>query len=896
MVEGRESRTDLPTGTVTFLRTDVEGSMALMRAIGTRWDAINATHLGLIRRAVDAHGGLCVRTEGDAFFGVFPEAGAAVAAAIEAQRALVAHAWPDDAAVRVRMGLHSGEAHLAGDDYGGFEVNRAARIAAAGHGGQIVLSEPTRLLAEAALTDGVAPRDLGRHVLRDVPAPEHLFQLDVPGIRNDFPALRTSRPSAGNLPLRMTTFLGRDRELEELRDLLATNRLVTLTGPGGIGKTSLATELARATAETVPDGAWFVGLDAIPDAALVSATIARTLGLFDGPDRPAADGLARYLADRSVLLLIDNFEHLMDATGDVAALLRASPGSRIVVTSRAPLRITGEQEFPVRPLAVDGEASEIESIGGPAARRLFIERARSVRPGWTAGPDTDVIDAICRLTDGLPLGIELAAARVSLLPPSVIRDRLSSNLPLPGTGPRDVPSRQRTLDGMIGWSYDLLTGDQQLLLQNLAVFEGGFDFEQAQFVAGADADPVRVLDELLVLVEQSLVTRDARVEPPTLVAPAGAIRFRLLRTIQAFAQRQLAASGREAEVRRRHAEAYLQLAEAAATHMPSLEQSPWLDRLALDQDELRAAIIWAIGAAEVELALRLVAALWRFWQMDGHLVEGHDLVEAALAMPGADAPTPWRLGAITAAGGVAYWRADAEEAVRLYQEEFDLATRLGDDAAQADASYNLLAAQFIANRQLAWDAAVVVRRRFEKLGDARGMARVDWGQATILLGQGRIDEAEVMFASMIGRFEALGDAMHHAMAMGSLGWVEFSRGNFDAARPWVVGSLVKLHALRDVVGTTVTLQESVVLALESGRLEDTALLIGAFEGLSERYGFRVPIPLQQIINSRRPRERLAEALDRERLEALVERGRRMTIDQAVAFVVRMAGEMEALAQ
>src|SRR5512141_973062 len=287
MADDRPRRSDLPTGTVTFLRTDVEGSMSLARTLGVRWDEVNATHLDLIRRAVDAHGGVCVRTEGDAFFGVFPEAGAAVAAAIDAQRALAAHEWPADGAVRVRMGLHSGEAHLAGDDYGGFEVNRAARVAAAGHGGQVVLSEPTRLLAEAVLTDGVDVRDLGRHVLRDVPAPERLFQLDIPGLRTDFPPLRTSRPSAGNLPVRLTSFLGRHRELQELRDLLESNRLVTLTGPGGIGKSSLAIELGRSLADTVPDGAWFIALDVVADPAEVTTVIARTLGLFDGPERPA---------------------------------------------------------------------------------------------------------------------------------------------------------------------------------------------------------------------------------------------------------------------------------------------------------------------------------------------------------------------------------------------------------------------------------------------------------------------------------------------------------------------------------------------------------------------------------------------------------------------------------
>ena len=374
------------------------------------------------------------------------------------------------------MGLHSGEAHLAGDDYGGFEVNRAARIAAAGHGGQIVLSEPTRLLAEAALDDGVTFRDLGRHVLRDVPMPERLFQLDIPGLRNEFPPLRTSRPVDGNLPLRMTSFLGRDRELAEVRDLLGTSRLVTLTGPGGIGKTSLAVEVARSSAEVIPDGAWFVALDVVADPAQVPAVIARTLGLFDGPDRPAADGLSRYLADRSTLLVLDNFEHLLDAAPDVSVLLRASPGTRILVTSRAPLRINGEQEYPLGPLALGGP--------NPGAAALFVERARAVRPGWDPGPDRVAVEETCKLLDGLPLGVELAAARISLLPIGAIRDRLARRMPLPGSGQRDLPARQRTLEGTIGWSYDLLEPDQQRLLRDLSVFEGGFDYEQAAQVAG----------------------------------------------------------------------------------------------------------------------------------------------------------------------------------------------------------------------------------------------------------------------------------------------------------------------------------------------------------------------------------------------------------------------------
>ena len=437
----------LPTGTVTFLRTDVEGSMALTRALGAEWDRVNAAHLELIGAAVRDRGGSAVRTEGDALFAVFPEAGAAAAAAVEAQRALAAHAWPDEARIRVRMGLHSGEAHLAGDDYGGFEVNRAARVAAVGHGGQIVVSGPTYELVADALPAGVEARDLGRYVLKDVPRPERLYQLDVAGLETTFPPLRAGRTTIGNLRPRLTTFVGRDREVAELAALLEGSRLVTITGPGGIGKSSLAVEAARAAEDGFADGAWFVPLATVEDADAVAPLVARTVGLFDGAARSAVEALPVFAADRSILFVLDNFEHVLDATGVVADLIGRSPGSRVLVTSRAPLHLGGEQEYPLGPLEVGGEET---------AERLFMDRARAVRPGWQPGSDAPVVAEICALVDGLPLGVELAAARVSLLPPATIRDRLAAHLPLPGTGARDAPARQRTLEHAVAWSHDLL--------------------------------------------------------------------------------------------------------------------------------------------------------------------------------------------------------------------------------------------------------------------------------------------------------------------------------------------------------------------------------------------------------------------------------------------------------
>src|SRR4051794_23084233 len=593
-------RRALPTGTVTFLRTDVEGSMRLVRELGAAWDDVNAAHISLIRDAVSEHGGVVVRTEGDAAFAVFPEARAAVTAAIDAQRALGARDWPDGVDLRVRMGLHSGEAYLAGDDYGGFEVNRAARIAAAGHGGQILLSDPTRALVADALPEGVDLRDLGTHALRDVPRPEHLYALDVPGLNHEFPALRTASAGVGDLPERLTSFVGRDEDVRAVVELLEQNRLVTITGPGGIGKTSLATEAARASAHRSPDGAWFVPLADVADPTPVRSVIARAVGLFDGPGRPASDALGHYLKDRAVLLVLDNFEHLLDAAPDVASILSASPGSRILVTSRAPLRVTGEQEYPLDPL-------------GDACVRLFLERAGAVRPGWDPGPDGPVVEEVCALVDRLPLGVELAAARVAHIPLTAVRDRRAAPLPLPGSGPRNVPDRQRTLAGAIAWSHELLPPSSQRALHDLAVFEGGFDLDQAEAVIETDGD---ALDVLVDLVDQSLVQRDV----PD--ASGAGVRFRLLETIRGFALDRLREDGREAAARRRHAMAYLALAESAAPNLPGPDQPRWLDRLTVDYPNLRAAVRWSIEAEEVALAQRFVAALWRFWQQSGRLVDG----------------------------------------------------------------------------------------------------------------------------------------------------------------------------------------------------------------------------------------------------------------------------------
>jgi predicted ATPase/class 3 adenylate cyclase len=880
----------LPTGTVTFLRTDIEGSMASARDLGRAWDDVSARHLAILRGAIEAHDGRVVRTEGDAVFAAFQEAGAGLAAAVDAQRALAGAAWPEGVAPLVRMGLHSGEAHLAGDDYGGFDVNRAARVAATGHGGQIVVSDTTAALVSDALPDGVGLVNLGRHRLRGVPRPETLWQVRIPGLREAFPPLRVESSTSGNLPHRLTTFVGRDPELDELGALLGEARLVTLTGPGGIGKSSLAVEAARRVEADYIDGAWLVSLDELDRPERVVATIARTLGLFDGAQRSAADALPEFLADRSVLLVLDNFEHVLDAATDVGRLLRASPHSHIVVTSRAPLRISGEHEFPVRPLAV--------GPGAGTARRLFEDRARAVVPGWEPGADAAAVDELCALLDGLPLGIELAAARVGLMPVPAIRDRLMARLPLPGAGQRDAPARQRTLDGAVAWSHDLLSEEQRALLHALAVFEGDFDVEQVAVVAGEDADRWDVLERLSGLVEHSLLAREQRADDDGGAAGMGhghGMRFRLLRTIQTFALARLIDEGREAATRRRHAQAYVALAEDGARRMTTTSQAEWLARLSLDAANLRSAVRWSIDAGEVELAQRAVASLWRFWQADGRLNEGRVLATEALAMPGGDALTPARMWAVGAAGSIGYWQGDMDESQRLYDEQLAIAQALGDGAGIADAYFNLGHLVFLTHQDEATLLASEerTRRAYEALGDERGLARVQWALGNVALGAGKSAEALVTFAAVQQRFEELGDAQYHAMTTASMSWAAFSGGDIPAACRYAIQGLIETFAMRDVGTTTISLHVGVLMAVMLERFEDGARLTGAFDALCERYGVRPPAALSRFIETLDPFKAARDGLGSEEAwQRLYAEGRRMDLETAVALIVEIGGGFE----
>jgi predicted ATPase/class 3 adenylate cyclase len=864
---------DLPVGTVTFLRTDVEGSMGLARRLGDAWDELNERHLAIIRRAIEAHGGRVVRTEGDAVFGVFPEAGAAVSAAVESQRGLATEAWPEDAPIRVRMGLHSGEAHRAGDDYGGFEVNRAARVAAAGHGGQILLSAATTTLVADRLPDGARLVDLGEHRLRDVPRPERLAQLSIVGLPDGFPPLRTGGPVTGVLPDRVTSFLGRNAELAAIRELLRTARLITITGPGGIGKTSLALEAARQGASDFPDGAWFVPLADVDDPEQVIAAIARGIGLYDGPERSAATALLPYVAERRLLLVLDNVEHLLEAAQRISTVVRASPGSRFVVTSRAPLHVAGEHELPIAPLVADGVA-------------LFVDRARAVRPGWEPGEDLAAVEDTCRLLDDLPLGIELAAARVSMLSPTVIRDRLAQRLPLPGAGPRDAPDRQRTLDGAVAWSHDLLDPERQRLLHVLAVFEGGFDLEEVEAVAGPGPNGPDRLDDLMELADRSLIVPAASI--------VGRVRYRMLRTIQSFALGRLAEAGEEVAVRHAHAEAYIALMARATPELYTSRHAGWLDRIGPEMANLRVAINGASERGEGELALRLLGPMWRFWQAFGATSEGRSVTEAALAMPSAPVSGVVRAWAAAAAGSLAYWQADTAAAGRWYEEQLRLAEAAGDERCVADAWFNVLHVRFIAGREVEAQNAAVEEAvaRYEALGDERGAARAAMSRAFIGVTVGRVDDSVELLTEGLAAFRRLDDLQYESMALATLGWMAFVGGDLRTAASLTAANLRATLRMRDLATTTISLHTGMMLGVMAGEYEHAAIVAGAFDASCERFGVRPPADLERFIQGVYPYERIRDGLGPEAYDAAYERGTALSLEEAVAHVLTVAEAVE----
>jgi predicted ATPase/class 3 adenylate cyclase len=621
---------ELPSGTVTFLFTDIEGSTHLLDLLGDRYGESLEKHRDLLRQAFVDHGGVEVDTQGDAFFVVFRGARNAVQAAAHAQRSLAGHDWLEGLPVRVRMGLHSGEPGRISEGYFGVDVHRGARICAAAHGGQVLLSHATRELVGDAPGDGLALQDLGKHRLKDLTLAQRLYQLVVHGLESRFPAIMTLENRPTNLPSQPSALIGRGAELPDALLLLRRDdaRLLTLTGPGGTGKTRLALQLAAESLDDFSDGCFFVTLAPISDPGLVTATIAQTLAVRERPGETLDETLADYLRDRQLLLLLDNFEQVLAGAPAVSALLGAAPRLKVLVTSRAPLRISGEHELAVPPLRLPDllELPELDALTQYEAVELFVERAVAVKADFAlTNQNAPAVAEICVCLDGLPLAIELAAARVRALPPSTLLERLGHRFDFLTSGLVDAPARQQTLRAAIDWSYALLDEPEQRLFGQLSVFLRSWDLEGAEAVA----DPgVSAIDVLASLVENSLVR--------PIEDPEGGARYFMLETIREYASERLAASPDEHAVRRRHAEYVLLLAERADAVLTGQDFSFPGEPEARFQEELpniRAALEWAT-ARDPSFALRLAGLGAWAWVVRGMTAEAQVWLSRALEAAG----------------------------------------------------------------------------------------------------------------------------------------------------------------------------------------------------------------------------------------------------------------------
>jgi predicted ATPase/class 3 adenylate cyclase len=879
----------LPTGTVTFLFSDIEGSTHLGQALDPEaYREVLEKHQRLLRASFEAHGGTERGTQGDAFLVVFREAPSAVAAAIDAQRSLHGAEWPADVDIRVRMGLHTGEGIAGGDDYVGPDINRAARIASAGHGGQVLISESTWALARRNLPIGVELLDLGDHWLKDLHTPERLFQLAMEGLPSSFPPLRGIRAS-GQLPVRLTSFLGREAAMEDLRGLAAANRLITLTGPGGTGKTSLATEFAREAAGQFSEGSWYVGLESIIDPDHVAAAIVATLGLRETSSQSMSERLLENLAHRSLMLVLDNFEHVLEAAPIVSDILGAAPAVTVLVTSRTPLHLSAEQVYPVPPLPVPsprdrGVPGDLEAV--PSVR-LFLERAQHVQPSFDlSSQDVAIIGDICTRLDGLPLGIELAAAQVAHLGPAGIRDRLALQLRIPGKGLRDRPARQRTLSDAIEWSYGLLDESARRLLARLAVFRGGCWAAELERVCGPPEElGMDVEDALATLVDHNLVRTASRVD---------GVRTEMLATIRSYASERLAETENVTEIRRRHALAYLALAEAAAPGLPGRGQAAVIARLADEQDNFRAAFRWAIETGNPEVGQRLGAALWRFWQFRGDLEEGRSTIKSVLEMPGGEAPTTWRMRALEAAGGLAYWAADPQVLIEMYGAQLDLAEKLGDPKGIADAWFTSAFAFTTPNaaaRRRGTDAIGKAADLYRELGDERSLARTMWVRAAILMTEGNLVEARELLEQAFVRYQELDDIYFEGIAAGYLAGVYLQQGDQLETMRWSLPWIRVSQELGDITTLIRLLESAIEVSFRFGNPVAAATMLAAHTTLAPRYGMKAIRDMAPDWMRQDPLESARSVLDPAALDAALARGRAMTLDTAVAYLIETTEQM-----
>ena len=906
--------------TLTFLFTDIEGSTALLGRVGEDdYARVLAGHHALIRSALAAHEGSEVDTQGDAFFAVFSSPRGCVAAVLDMQQAIDAHAWPGGEGVRVRMGIHCGEATRTAAGLVGLEVHRAARVAAVAWGGQVLVSEAAAVLVRDWLPPGAALADLGNHRLKDLGRPERIFQLQAAGLPAAFPPLRSLGNPAlpNNLPAQLSAFIGREREVSEVRALVESSRLVTLTGAGGAGKTRVGLQVAAELLDGSGDGVWLVELAAVTDENAVAMAIWQALRLAAGPGLPVLEALLDALALQDVLIVLDNCEHLIGGCAKTTeAIVRRCPRVHLLATSREPLGIGGETIYRVPSLSLPGpQDSGSQAPGASDAVALFVERARAqgvaLAVDEKGGP---LAVSVCRRLDGMPLAIELAAARLRSMSLAELHDRLDQRFRLLTGGSRTALERQQTLRATVGWSYSLLTGAERVLLARLSVFAGGFGLAAAEAVCGSGGiDALDVSGLLGSLVDKSLVVA----EPA-----ATALRYRLLETIRLFAAERLAEAGEEAAVAGAHCAHFLALAGAAAAYLTGPEQGSWLARLDADQANLQRAAHHAASRPDgTALVLRLGVALDRYWMARSRLQEAFGLLVPALQRPDARANPGLFIAALVTATWAACW-VDIATARHLAEQAVPVGRQLGDDRLLIRSLAGLCDAYF-------WAGEPDIGRPFgqEAVERARGLGDDVLLARSLLVYLLTIDPARSgqLFAEAIACTERSGDHLTNSVLHSNAGEVALSAGEIPAARahleaaaqagqqigyevaavPAILGLVLRaegdLHGARSMLEGALRIGRRTgdskgmagaclylaCLAGDAGDWDRAAALHGAAQAFQDR----MSIPWEEF-DARYRQDSLGQArahLGDEQLERAYAQGMALSLEKALDLALRRPG-------
>jgi predicted ATPase/class 3 adenylate cyclase len=886
-------RDELPQGTVTLLLTDIEGSTRLLHQLGAEGYAdAQAEHRDLLRAAFHRHGGVEVDTQGDAFFYVFPEAAGCLRGAVEAQRALAHHPWAHGEPVKVRMGANTGTPQRTDEGYVGVPVNTAARIASAGHGGQVLLSERTaELLTEALENDEITLREMGRHRLKDLDQPIRLYQIVIPELPSDFPPPRTAETRPNNLPTPLTAFVGRAQIVAKIRDLLLRTdvRAVTLIGPGGTGKTRLGLRVAGEVLHSMEDGAFFAGLAALRDPSLVASEIASALGVKEEAGKTLLEAVCDHLVEKELLLLLDNFEQVQEAARDVATILSRCPGVKVLTTSRQPLRISGERGFPVPPLELpDADANLTpEELGDNEAVRLFVERAQSVNYEFElAESNASQVLEICRRVDALPLAIELSAAKLWEMDVAQLLQSLDRRLAVLNEGSVDLLDHQRTLRDLVAWSYDLLDEHLQASWRRLAVFAGGCTAETAEMVCNLEGGDTLESD-LEELVSRSLLTPDFRGSSGAekVILGQDERRYTMLETLREYAADVLSSAPEAAEVTERFENWSLALAEEAESHLRGPDLQLWLDRLNAEIANFRAALDIASNpeVPHPDQALRLSAALHFYFYSTGYLSEGRERLLAALEF-GEQAAPQSRAKALYAAAALNRQQNRIDEAETYAGECLEIYRSLGDEDGVASV-LSMLGG--IAQRREDYDAAAKLLQEAAELQEKTGNQE-RLGVTYNLLGiteqmRDRIEAAGEYYARSLATAQAVADQNTIGTALINLGEVTQIAGDLGGAADYYRDALRIWADIHQGLFIAYCMEVLAGIDVAGGRPREAALLFGTADRIREELGAPVE-PFNQE-RYQRDLDTTRGAMTEDDFTQAWEEGRRMRTEEAIELAM-----------